>query len=348
MNNTDSVFRKILRFIKDNTIWTIIGVIVAIIPVIWTAIDRANKPKLEISIKGLAIDNRDMPDIYYLIPREAYEGGMKGAVLFSLSNIGKKDLANAYLMVEATSEYVSKPAMDLWSGKEVTSENHTLRFRRLNEQDYIDNVAGEKVSVTYSGEDECLTAVFRTVQRGIQKNIQPVFSIDREWRKGYERNAIGNIVNLKVLDFFNLNLAFGATDIDAERIDWIDVFVAEYAPIEDLIGFYERNGVISDVSMVHHDDIKSNRRNCILIYPKFIVEDGVVNADIENGQYYYIEYDALFKSRRRREMVIKDLNDGQTRSFSFTDTPERADSIKRFYKMMKDSFYKQEYRVMHY
>ena len=282
--NNDSILQKILVWIKDNTIWTILGVILAAIPVIWTAIDRAKKPEMDIAISGHSLTNAPKCDIYYLVPREYVESGTKGSLLLEVLNLGKVDLKNVYASMKTHSAFSTEQSMTLASGKAQTVKNHVLRFRRFVEHGHADNIMGERIVVSYSGDEEELTAHFSTIQRGLAKRIQPVFTIDREKEKKSDAIAaaynLGNSGFAKIFDGFEFDLDYAATGLSAKSISGIDVIVAEDHSMEELIANYEKEGTLVSGGMFGEEEYESGKGRCVLLYPKYFVEDGVV-ADVE-------------------------------------------------------------------
>lgn len=316
-----SILQKILNWIKGNTFWTIIGGIGAILGIYWGFSDRIKKPELEISIKGHSMSKGPKCDIFYLIPQEYLDSGTKGALVFELSNQGKAELENVYAMFETSSVYQSEQQMTLSSGVAQAVENSTLRFRRFVGRDTVDYVTGEKMTVSYSGDSETLSCVFRTIQHGLAKQVQPVFTIDQEYSKQLETIAqtrnLGQPLGAKVYDCFSMDLSYAATGINAETVDGIKVFVAQNIPIEGLLSNYEKEGALFSAVVFDKDNIKRRRGNCILVYPRMYLEDGIVNVDVDGGQYYYVEYDIVDKEARKHSIRVENLNTGQVETYRF-------------------------------
>lgn len=319
----NAILNKILNWLKGSAIGAILGAVAAAFTLYWGFSDRLKKPDLEISIKGHSMSKGPKCDIYYLIPQDYFESDMKGALVFELSNQGKAELENAYTSFETSSVYQTEEQMTLSTGVAQTVDNKTLRFRRFAQQDTVDFVAGEQIKVSYSDEDETMTCLFKTIQRGLVKLVQPVFTIDKEFMKeidaAAQTNNLGEHLGAKVYDAFSMDLSYGATGIKADKVKGIKVVVAEDCSIEELLSYYEKDGSLFSAVIYDEDNVKKNRCNCILVYPRYYVIDGVVNLDVDGGQYYYVEYDLKSKKGKTRSMKVKNLNTDQEVTYRYNN-----------------------------
>lgn len=336
--NNDSILKRILSFVKFNSLWALLGTIAALIGVpaaIYAIKEHKQKPDISISIAGFKIPEDNPCNIYYLIPQEYYDGPMDGSVLFEMSNSGTSELSNVYAMIETQSVYDSHPTIIFSSGNAKTVEQQELRFRRLVEQEYYDDIAGEKISVSYNGFSECLTFVCRNLPKGMLKRIQPRYAIDREYVKKMEsytaEKDLGNLKGGKVFDVVFFDISYAATNVPAQKISHIPIIVTEEVGIRDILSLYENEGRLFGGTMFSPKDVENGYVNSILIYPKYVVENNVINVSIDDAQYYYIKFDTFFKEKKSRKITVVNLNNAQVETFEFKDTPERKARIKEFY-----------------
>lgn len=336
--NNDSILKKILSFVKFNSLWALLGTIAALIGVpaaIYAIKEHKQKPEISISIAGFKIPEDHPCNIYYLIPQEYYDSPMDGSVLFEMSNSGTSELTNVYAMFETQSVYDTHPTVIFSSGNAKTVEQQELRFHRLVEQEYYDDIAGEMISVTYNGFSECLKFVCRNLPKGMLKRIQPRYAIDREYAKKIESCAagkdMGNLKGGKVFDIVFFDISYAATNVPAKKISHIPIIVTEEVGIEDIVCFYENEGRLFSGTMFSQKDIDNGYVNSILIYPKYVVENNVINVSIDDAQYYYIKFDTFFKEKKSRKITVLNLNNAQVETFEFKDSPDRKARIKQFY-----------------
>jgi hypothetical protein len=336
--SNETVLRKILNFVKVNSIWTIIGAVAALIGVpttIWTIKEHNKKPDIGISIAGFTIPEDNPCNIYYLIPEEYYEGPMNGAILLDVFNSGSSELNNVKAMIDTKSVYETQPTVIFSSGKAKTVEQNKLRFRRFVQQEFQDDIAGERIGVTYSGFSERISFVCENLPKGMLKRIQPQFVIDRDYLNKLsavaDESKLGKMKGGKVYDVFSIDISYAATGVQATKISNIPIIVTEEVDIKDIIEFYKNEGQIFGATMYNQNAIDNGYVNSIVIYPRYTVEDNVINVDIENAQYYYIKFDTFFKVKNKRRITILNLNIMDVESYEFKDTPEQKEHIKKYY-----------------
>lgn len=337
--SSETVLQKILKFVKVNSIWILIGSLAGIVGVpasIWAIKDHNKKPDIGVSIAGFTIPEDNPCHIYYLIPEEYYDGPMDGAVVFELFNSGTSELSNVYAMISTRSVYDTKQTLLFSAGNTRTVEQQELRFRRFVEQEYRDDIAGEQISLSYNGSSEVLTFVCKNLPMGMLKCVQPRFVVDREYEQQVQQalsanQGLGRLKCGRVFDAFSINISYAATGVPARKINDIPVIVAEETGIDGIVKKYEEEGIIRSATIFSAKDIENGYVNSILIYPKYIVEDGVINVSLDEAQYYYVKYDTFFKEKRKRKISVLDLNTAEVKSYTFKDTPERKAYIKKFY-----------------
>ena len=331
--SNEKLLNKILNFIRVNNIWTIIGVLTGIIGVpsaIWAISEHNKKPNVGISIAGQSITENGPFNVYYLIPQEYYDAPTGGSIILDIFNSGTTELNNIKVYIDAQAIIETKPTTIVTSGNIRTIDNKELRLHRLLKHDYYsEDIVGESITLSYYDYKEQLSFVCSNLPDGMIKRIQLFFNIDREYINKLNKDY-GNMKGSKFYDAFAIDISYGATNVSSNKIR-LPIAVIEELGINEIVDFYEKEGQLFSGTWFDKIDMEKGFVNNILIYPKYIVNNGVINVSVEDAQYYYVKFDTFFKEKNKRRITIVNLNTLETKTFVFKDTPERRVQIKQFY-----------------
>ena len=335
MSNHDTILKRILDFLKINSIWTMIGAIAAVIGIpttIWAIKEHNLKSDIHISVSHFQIPENDPCNIYYLVPQEYFEGPMGCSFPLEICNTGGKDLQNIKVMIDASSVYDTKPSFLFSGNNSRTVEQQELRFRRIQEQEHYDAIEGERIIVSYNGFSERLDFVCRNLPKGLEKHLQPRFNVDRS-SYIYARATNEGIKGNNVYDTFFIDISYAATNVPAKKIERIPIIVSEEVSIENIIHFYEEEGYLFGATMFDLENVERGYVNNIIIYPHYFIENNQIMVSIDDADCYYIKFDTSFKNKKKRKITILNLKNLEVNSYEFKDTPERRDRIKKYYEV---------------